>query len=599
MKNLFTILLIVSSFSIYSQTDWNPGTKEVTTGTPEQWEVKSQKNNLETPDYVNRWIEQLQTARKNGDVENARELQKKIDNYYGLHETDNSNLPLEKPIGYEVNDPRDMPLGDWYSTDVTVYTGALRSDGYRQLAMVNGDDGNLYILANTTVSNSDTKLFRSTNRGVTWSNIGLVTFGSNYAQSVNISYADSGSVNRITALICYGSNAPPTNNASIWYVSWRTDGTRFQTSLVQAPSAGLGFRNPSIITDGLYFPASSTYFFGTYQQVNSTGTTVSLKVCRSVSFGTSWTTYPAVDTTWNDQFPVCDYTYYTGGAESLYVVSSRVFTATTAGIRVFRQSVYSLGGSWNTNFLTSGNNHRRHSFAVRHSNTSTSYNNQMLLTYAKNDSGKYAYSLNAGASFTIDFFLAFNTENPVNFTNCILDSQAVGNNYAKAVFISNGDSVIYRGGILGSLGNRIKVNGFINSGLVVPTVSSYNEAGNTCGAVAYAGSGPTNVYYDGECLIIGIQPIGNEIPNAYILNQNYPNPFNPVTNINFSIPKSGLVTLTLYDITGKLISTVVDKKLDAGKFNVDFDASNLASGVYFYKIHAGDFTDTKKMMLIK
>ena len=96
-----------------------------------------------------------------------------------------------------------------------------------------------------------------------------------------------------------------------------------------------------------------------------------------------------------------------------------------------------------------------------------------------------------------------------------------------------------------------------------------------------------------------VSPISTNIPGEYKLHQNYPNPFNPVTNINFDIPKAGLVSIIVYDITGREISTLVNHSMEAGSFNVEFDASNFASGTYFYKIQAGDFTDVKKMMLVK
>ena len=89
------------------------------------------------------------------------------------------------------------------------------------------------------------------------------------------------------------------------------------------------------------------------------------------------------------------------------------------------------------------------------------------------------------------------------------------------------------------------------------------------------------------------------ISNEYSLIQNYPNPFNPVTNINYSIPKHGFVTLKIYDIMGKLISTLVNTEQLAGNYSVNFNADNLPSGIYYYTITSGDFTETKKMVLIK
>jgi len=89
------------------------------------------------------------------------------------------------------------------------------------------------------------------------------------------------------------------------------------------------------------------------------------------------------------------------------------------------------------------------------------------------------------------------------------------------------------------------------------------------------------------------------IPDTYELSQNYPNPFNPVTQINFSIPKQSIVTLKIYDVLGKEVYTLVNESKPAGFYTVDFNASDLSSGAYFYRIEAGNFTDIKRMMLIK
>ncbi len=103
----------------------------------------------------------------------------------------------------------------------------------------------------------------------------------------------------------------------------------------------------------------------------------------------------------------------------------------------------------------------------------------------------------------------------------------------------------------------------------------------------------------GPGFTIGINPISGEIPKEFLLEQNYPNPFNPKTIIRFKIKDSRFVTLKIYDINGKEVLTLVNGKLNPGTYEVDFDGSNLASGVYFYKIVTQSFSDTKKMALIK
>ncbi len=99
--------------------------------------------------------------------------------------------------------------------------------------------------------------------------------------------------------------------------------------------------------------------------------------------------------------------------------------------------------------------------------------------------------------------------------------------------------------------------------------------------------------------VTGFIQQSNETPNEYSLAQNYPNPFNPSTNFKFQITKSGFVKLTVFDMLGKEITKLVNQELSAGTFTVNFDASSLPSGTYFYRLQTESFTDTKKMVLIK
>jgi hypothetical protein len=95
----------------------------------------------------------------------------------------------------------------------------------------------------------------------------------------------------------------------------------------------------------------------------------------------------------------------------------------------------------------------------------------------------------------------------------------------------------------------------------------------------------------------GIQTI--ELPNHYILNQNYPNPFNPSTTIKFGLPRNENVRLVVYDMLGREVKVLVNEYKTTGTYEVNFDASSLASGVYFYKLETPNFAMTRKMLLIK
>ncbi|MFH1845477.1 MAG: T9SS type A sorting domain-containing protein [bacterium] len=145
----------------------------------------------------------------------------------------------------------------------------------------------------------------------------------------------------------------------------------------------------------------------------------------------------------------------------------------------------------------------------------------------------------------------------------------------------------------------------VGSGTIDQTVSSHNLRGTvgqaTAGRLSH-GSYNCDVGYwhirffdvttsaDGE---------GDELPRAYRLDRNYPNPFNPTTTIPFALPKTGRVTLNLYDLTGRMVATLIDEDLPAGEHSIVLKSDRLASGVYFYRIQAGDFVQSRRMMLVK
>jgi hypothetical protein len=88
-------------------------------------------------------------------------------------------------------------------------------------------------------------------------------------------------------------------------------------------------------------------------------------------------------------------------------------------------------------------------------------------------------------------------------------------------------------------------------------------------------------------------------PNTHLLEQNYPNPFNPSTTIKYELPQSSIVKLSVYDVLGREVSVLVNERRDAGVHEVKFDGATLASGVYLYRLQAGDFTQTKRLILLR
>jgi hypothetical protein len=108
------------------------------------------------------------------------------------------------------------------------------------------------------------------------------------------------------------------------------------------------------------------------------------------------------------------------------------------------------------------------------------------------------------------------------------------------------------------------------------------------GSVKELTSGPTGIINE-----------NNFIADDFRLYQNYPNPFNPSTNLEFGISKLGFVSFKVYDALGKEIAVLFNEIKPAGKYSIEFNGSNLSSGIYFYKLESGDFSETKRMILLK
>ena len=138
------------------------------------------------------------------------------------------------------------------------------------------------------------------------------------------------------------------------------------------------------------------------------------------------------------------------------------------------------------------------------------------------------------------------------------------------------------GGIIDSEGNYTGELSYenINGEIEIPPVSSY-------------------ILSDKKTTSIGNENNDLNVPVKFELFQNYPNPFNPTTTIRFDLSKEGNVTLTVYNVMGEVVATLVDKKMTAGKHRVNFDASQLSSGIYFYQMNTDSFVDTKKLILLK
>lgn len=140
--------------------------------------------------------------------------------------------------------------------------------------------------------------------------------------------------------------------------------------------------------------------------------------------------------------------------------------------------------------------------------------------------------------------------------------------------------------------------GFVNGNGTTTETRSYSFVDKNLNAGTYSYR-LKQIDFDGTFEYSNVIEVDVSSPQQFELSQNYPNPFNPATTISYTIPQSSFVTLKVYDIIGNEVATLVNENKEAGRYNVNFDASNLSSGIYLYSITAGNFTEVRKMTLIK
>jgi hypothetical protein len=186
---------------------------------------------------------------------------------------------------------------------------------------------------------------------------------------------------------------------------------------------------------------------------------------------------------------------------------------------------------------------------------------------------------------------------------CYYQETAGGANYVvKAFRVGKSGGFVWNGNILTPcplLSSKLRTVAVLNpaSGL---SILSWRDGRSDAGGI-YA----QNINFNGTFgPLIGIKQISSEIPDRYYLFQNYPNPFNPSTKIEFEVPPAGdknsqPVQLVIYDVLGREVLILVNEVLNPGKYEIEFDAAAFTSGVYYYILNSGGYSDTKKMILLK
>lgn len=470
------------------------------------------------------------------------------------------------------------------------------------------------INSNNAAAPDSARLFYSTNNGASWSLYANIILGG--TDRFNSDEMDMEIIENSTGQkyiwIVYGLTATngtgrvfvggavistPTFGGSLFAYSWPGN------------DAAKKYYFPRITSDNAFYLASPYVYIGiSFDSANVVAQ--KLAVCTSPYTVTPTFTYKADRVWWFNGSNYAktlhtDIAYYkNGGNDSLMFVFSNVSDSTKlffskTGITAPYAGT-SAGGSVGGSSPTARKSHARLS-------TNGIDNGSMICAFneysGNNRRAKYFRSTTSSFAGTFNQSVLFGSVTATTYAPDIVGVRGSNShNLAMIHWGIGGDSLQFlRVNSSGSfLNNNERMNhNVLLTGTISPKPGVRFVSNDSC-FVLFNQSGPANVWASYGCTGATVNIGGNDpIPSKFDLAQNYPNPFNPSTVIKFSIPVTGLVKLAIYDITGREVSTLVNEVKQAGNFLVEFNASNLSSGVYFYKLTSGDFTSIKKMMLVK
>jgi hypothetical protein len=200
---------------------------------------------------------------------------------------------------------------------------------------------------------------------------------------------------------------------------------------------------------------------------------------------------------------------------------------------------------------------------------------------------------------------------PADFGEMVFTVDSAGTRINKITFtFSNwkcgsvthvsGSITIIKGGGLPISNRQFTLQASLSSNEQMTVNGTFNETGDqasgTWTAVIY---GTTCSGNWGPATVVSVEKVASGIPERFVLAQNYPNPFNSSTTIQFALPIASHVSIKVYNELGVEVATLVDKHLPPGEYKTTWNAADIASGVYLYRIQAGDFVETKKMLVLK
>lgn len=551
---------------------------------------------------------QILDARKANNIQLHKQLTEQYDALYSR----TTSQPVMKPeAGTNFNVQGGGPSGyspDWGLDDAMVHAGPLGTPilgtNERTVQLEADTLGNLY--AAVLDQGRDTIfVYKSTDFGLSWNQLDYTYWPGMTRKWHSFDFFVADTANGMFKLGFIATATSGTNNydGQAWWLSWNDDGTGFQATQIQPRPAGRGYIAPAIISDAYDWSPSISYWYVTYQDVDSaTGDGNAAVAALTSNWGDTW--QPDSARSGFDDYDLdIDYNF---GADTIHVLLTNNILPPNSNLRVRSVALgdFATSSSWSQANVANTSSPERLGCLTANRQT-----NELAVSYTKEQSGSNEdifYAYNPTGKTGIGFWIVDNalTMRANNESRSRIHCQETQGAYRLAYVSSGGgrDTVIYTSSfsVTGFTQHQIVNENKDASTSTSPDVFGFQSgSGAFGGGVVFAGFGPINAYYDGSNIAVGVDETDFQIPKTYSISQNYPNPFNPVTQIEFTIPAPERVTISLFDILGRKVATLVDKDYASGTFTLTIDGSKLSSGNYFYRMEAGDFVATRKMLLLK
>ncbi len=610
-KVLVLLMLALLPLGAFAQKDTRETQSQITYDIPVNGLHGDIQQNIDRA-KVDELVAQIRDAKNMGDVQKSIRLQDELDKISGnvaVKSTINNNGP--QVISEVVNEP--VAESDY---NLTILNG---SDANWSVATsTDRVTGRIYVVSTkyvTGAGSDSAKIFTSSNNGISWVLVTRLAFAADVQFSndeIDIEAVNSGTMSYVFGVVGLIYNGL---NYSLTF-RYNSLGGEFYYSYLYTTAAGNNFINARITSDNSKYTGAAYVYFILTQDSSLAGGLHRLRTKYSVildpfavtptmtyrnlsSNAYFWIATSVADSTkmYNDiaysdsanaDHIITVTNYYKYTVTNLYMTYSRDYGATTP---TYVPAIVDANLNYKprlscTGLTVGGSQYLALTYVRRFNATDWDPYYQRTTNNGTTWTGGY---VDASTDTTVysDVIAVARIPNTFRFAYSTMSNNSDGKAFVRAF-----------NGVL--IGTRLQLNPAPSSVNYTPVRAGYRLAAtDSCFTVVQGYPSSVGIYGYSGCTG-ALTGIGNtESPLSFKLSQNYPNPFNPVTKIAYALPKSGLVTLRVYDILGKEVATLVNEVKNAGNYSVDFSASNFTSGVYFYKIETNGFSDIKKMMLIK